>query len=288
MKDKPTMSLLRYMALMIVGNAIFALGFDLFLVPQALNIGGLSGLAMLVQYLVGRGGIGFYTAVMNVPLFILGYHYIGKSFFFGSLLGTVFSSLFIDLFAALPTVELDPVLSVIFGGGVAGVGLGMVFLTGASTGGTDILARVLKKKFHVQKLGAMTLAVDILVLAMTGFVFGDVTKALYSAITLFICTKVIDTVLYGLDNSCVALIITERHDDVYLAIDRQLDRGATFLNGVGGYTKTPKTVLMTAVKSRQVSELKLLVQCIDPDAFMIVQPAHQVLGLGFKRYSDDI
>ena len=98
----------------------------------------------------------------------------------------------------------------------------------------------------------------------------------------------LDAVLYGLDYSSVALIISDRYEDVYRAIDKQLDRGVTFLEGRGGYTGAPKTVLMTAVKSRQISELKQLVQCIDPNAFMIVQPAHQVLGEGFKRYNDDI
>lgn len=288
MKTKPFWSIARYLGLMVLGNALFALGFDLFLIPHALNVGGLSGIAMIVQYLAGRGGIGFYAALMNIPLFILGYRYIGRSFFWGSLLGMLLNSAFIDLFALLPAIETEPMLGVIFGGLLAGAGLGLVFLTGASTGGTDILARLLKRKFHVEKLGAMTLAVDIVVLSLTGLVFGDITKALYSAVTLFLSAKVLDAVLYGMDNSCVAFIITEQYDEVYLAIDRQLDRGATFLDGHGGYTKAPKNVLMTAVKSRQVSELKLLVQCIDPDAFMIVQPAHQVLGEGFKRYSDDI
>ena len=134
----------------------------------------------------------------------------------------------------------------------------------------------------------MTLAIDTCVLILTGLVFRDISKTLYSAITLFICSRVLDAVLYGLDYSSVALIISDRYEDVYRAIDKQLDRGVTFLEGRGGYTGAPKTVLMTAVKSRQISELKQLVQCIDPNAFMIVQPAHQVLGEGFKRYSDDI
>lgn len=288
MKAKPFWSIARYLGLMVIGNALFALGFDLFLVPHALNIGGLSGIAMLIQYLLGSGGIGLYSALLNIPLFILGYRYIGKSFFWGSLLGMLLNSLCIDLFALLPPIEAEPMLCVLFGGALAGAGLGLVFLTGASTGGTDILARLLKRKFHVEKLGVMTLATDVVVMTLTGLVFGDITKTLYSAITLFLSAKVLDAVLYGMDNSCVAFIITEQYEQVYLAIDRQLDRGATFLDGHGGYTKAPKNVLMTAIKSRQVSELKLLVQCIDPEAFMIVQPAHQVLGEGFKRYGDDI
>ena len=288
MAKKPFWSIARYCGLIVLGNILFALGFDLFLVPNSLNVGGVSGIAMILQHLTGKGAIGLYSALMNVPLFVLGYKYIGKSFFWGSLIGMLLNSAFIDLFASLPPVQTETLLGAIFGGVLSGAGLGLVFLTGASTGGTDILARLLKRKFHVEKLGMMTLALDIIVLTLTGLVFGDITKTLYSAITLYISAKVLDAVLYGMDNSCVAFIITERHDEVYLAIDKQLDRGTTFLNGYGGYTRKPRMVLMTAVRSRQVSELKQLVQCIDPDAFMIVQPAHQVLGEGFKRYSDDI
>lgn len=288
MTNKPIWSIARYCALLVIGNAMFALGFNLFLVPNSLNVGGLSGIAMIVQFLLGKGGIGLYTALMNIPLFLLGYKYIGKSFFWGSLVGMLLNSAFIDLLVNIPIPQTEPLLGAIFGGVLTGAGLGVVFLTGASTGGTDILARLLKRKFHVEKLGAVTLCLDCFVLTLTGIVFGDIAKALYSAITLFISAKVLDAVLYGLDYSSVALIISDRYEDVYRAIDKQLDRGVTFLEGRGGYTGAPKTVLMTAVKSRQISELKQLVQCIDPNAFMIVQPAHQVLGEGFKRYSDDI
>lgn len=288
MKQKPLWSIFRYCGLILFGNILFGLGFNLFLVPHSLNVGGLSGIAMIVQFLLGKGGIGLYTALMNIPLFLLGYKYIGKSFFWGSLVGMLLNSAFIDLLVNIPIPQTEPLLGAIFGGVLTGAGLGVVFLTGASTGGTDILARLLKRKFHVEKLGAVTLCLDCFVLTLTGIVFGDIAKALYSAITLFISAKVLDAVLYGLDYSSVALIISDRYEDVYRAIDKQLDRGVTFLEGRGGYTGAPKTVLMTAVKSRQISELKQLVQCIDPNAFMIVQPAHQVLGEGFKRYSDDI
>ena len=229
MTKKPAWSILRYCALLVIGNAMFALGFNLFLVPNSLNVGGLSGIAMILQRVLGRGGIGLYTAVMNVPLFVIGYRRLGRGFFFGSLLGMACNSLLIDLLAGLPAPQVETMLGVIFGGVLTGAGLGLVFLPGATTGGTDILARLLKRHFREVKMGYVT-----------------------------------------------------------LAIDKQLDRGVTFLEGRGGYTGAPKTVLMTAVKSRQISELKQLVQCIDPNAFMIVQPAHQVLGEGFKRYNDDI
>lgn len=287
MTNKPIWSIARYCALLVIGNAMFALGFNLFLVPNSLNVGGLSGIAMILQRLLGRGGIGLYTAVMNVPLFVIGYKRLGRGFFFGSLVGGVQLAA-LDLLAGLLRRRSETMLGVIFGGVLTGAGLGLVFLPGATTGGTDILARLLKRHLREVKMGYVTLAIDTVVLILTGLVFRDISKTLYSAVTLFICSRVLDAVLYGLDYSSVALIISDRYEDVYRAIDKQLDRGVTFLEGRGGYTGAPKTVLMTAVKSRQISELKQLVQCIDPNAFMIVQPAHQVLGEGFKRYSDDI
>ena len=158
----------------------------------------------------------------------------------------------------------------------------------ASTGGSDIIARLLKRKFRDLKMGKLMLMVDLVIVAFTGVVFRDISKALYSVVILYVSAEVMDAILYGLDYSTVALIITERYDEVYAAIGNQLDRGATFLDGRGGYTGTPKTVIMTAVSRRQVSDLKQLVQSIDPNAFMILQEAHQVLGEGFKRYSDEL
>ena len=143
MTNKPIWNMLRYCGLILFGNIFFALGFDLFLVPNSLNVGGLSGIAMILQRIIGRGGIGLYTAVMNVPLFLIGYRQLGKSFFFGSLAGMILNSLFIDLFAALPAPQVEPMLGVIFGAALTGAGLGMVFLSGATTGGSVFLARLL-------------------------------------------------------------------------------------------------------------------------------------------------
>lgn len=199
MTKKPAWSILRYCALLVIGNAMFALGFNLFLVPNSLNVGGLSGIAMILQRVLGKGGIGLYTAVMNVPLFVIGYKRLGRGFFFGSLLGMACNSLLIDLLAGLPAPQVETMLGVIFGGVLTGAGLGLVFLPGATTGGTDILARLLKRHFREVKMGYVTLAIDTCVLILTGLVFRDISKTLYSAITLFICSRVLDAVLYGLE-----------------------------------------------------------------------------------------
>lgn len=294
MKDKllerrsSALRLLRDYALIALGCLIFALGFDLFMEPHSINVGGVSGVAMLLVEVTGIGSVGVFTVLLNVPLFLMGYKVLGKRFFFGSLFGMLASSLFLDVCSIIPAPQTETLLGALFGGVMSGIGIGLVFMGHASTGGSDIIARLLKRKFRDLKMGKLMLMVDLVIVAFTGVVFRDISKALYSVVILYVSAEVMDAILYGLDYSTVALIITERYDEVYAAIGNQLDRGATFLDGRGGYTGTPKTVIMTAVSRRQVSELKQLVQSIDPDAFMILQEAHQVLGEGFKRYSDEL
>lgn len=284
----PLLQLLRDYALITLGCAIFALGFDLFMEPHSINVGGVSGLAMLIVEITGVGTVGLFTALLNVPLFLAGFKVLGRRFFFGSLFGMLASSLFLDLFSFVPTPATETLLGALFGGAMSGVGIGLVFMGHASTGGTDVIARLLKRKFRDLKMGRLMLMVDLVVVTLTGIVFKDLSKALYSVVILFVSSEVMDAILYGLDYSTVALIITERGDTVYAAIDRQIHRGVTFLNGRGGYTGAPKTVVMTAVSRNQVSELKQVVQAADPAAFMILQEAHQVLGEGFKDYADDM
>lgn len=294
MKDKllerrsSALRLLRDYALIALGCLIFALGFDLFMEPHSINVGGVSGVAMLLVEVTGIGSVGVFTVLLNVPLFLMGYKVLGKRFFFGSLFGMLASSLFLDVCSIIPAPQTETLLGALFGGVLSGVGIGLVFMGHASTGGSDIIARLLKRKFRDLKMGKLMLMVDLVIVAFTGVVFRDISKALYSVVILYVSAEVMDAILYGLDYSTVALIITERYDEVYAAIGNQLDRGATFLDGRGGYTGAPKTVIMTAVSRRQVSDLKQLVQSIDPNAFMILQEAHQVLGEGFKRYSDEL
>ena len=282
------LQLLRDYALIALGCLIFALGFDLFMEPHSINVGGVSGVAMLLVEVTGIGSVGVFTVLLNVPLFLMGYKVLGKRFFFGSLFGMLVSSLFLDVCSIIPAPQTETLLGALFGGVLSGIGIGLVFMGHASTGGSDIIARLLKRKFRDLKMGKLMLMVDLVIVAFTGVVFRDISKALYSVVILYVSAEVMDAILYGLDYSTVALIITERYDEVYAAIGNQLDRGATFLDGRGGYTGTPKTVIMTAVSRRQVSDLKQLVQSIDPNAFMILQEAHQVLGEGFKRYSDEL
>lgn len=270
-----------------LGCALFGIGFDVFLAPNGLNAGGISGLAMVIEHLIGVGTVGTITAIMNLPLFAIGGIKIGKRFFWGSLLGMVLSSGFIDLFAFLPSFETESLIGALYGGVICGGGLGIVFTTGLSTGGSDIIVRLLKMRWQHIPIGTINTCFDLCVSVLTGIVFWDISRALYSGVAIFITGIVIDAVVYRFDYSKVALIITGEYDKVAEGIALQLDRGATFLHGEGTYSRQKTKVILTAVKKQQLAELKQLVVEIDPDAFIIVQEAHQVLGDGFSRYSKD-
>ena len=269
------------------GCALFGLGFSLFLEPNGLNAGGLSGLAMVLVHLTNFGTVGIITALMNIPLFILAGMKVGKKFFVGSFVGMAFSSLFIDLFAKIPAPELEPLICCLYGGAVCGVGLGFIFAAGVSTGGSDIIVRLLKLRWRNVPIGVINICFDTGVAILTGLVFWDISVALYSGVAIFITGQVIDIVVYRFDYSKVALIITKQYDAVAEAISDKLERGATFLHGEGTYSHQDTKVVLTAIKKQQLAELKALVVDLDPDAFIIVQEAHQVLGDGFKRYHKD-
>lgn len=270
-----------------VGSAVFSLGFDLFLDPNGINCGGVSGIAMLIVYGVKTKWltVGILSALINIPLFFLGYKQIGKYFFFGSLLGMAISSVCFDLFAAiLPVPTVDPLVASLFGGVMIGAGLGVVFLAGASTGGVDIVARVLKLKLRNFPIGKIILCMDLCTAVATGIVYRDFNNTLYSIITLVLSSIVLDKVVYGMDFAKVALVVSEKHEQIADAIAVQLERGVTYLDGEGYYSRTDKTVLLTAVKKKQLAQLKEIVMTVDPNAFMILQDAQQVLGDGFKAY----
>ena len=277
----------RWIVYTVIGSALFALGFALFLVPNNINTGGVSGLAMILQKLLGFGSVGVLTMAINIPLFLLGGAKIGKQFFWGSLIGMVVSSVLIDVFGYIPVSSSETMIGALYGGVLCGAGLGMVFVAGASTGGSDIMVRLLKKKYRNVPIGRISIVFDTTVVLLTGLVFQDISKALYSGIVVFVSGQVIDAVVYRFDYSRVALIISKEHEAIVKAIDRKLERGATYLHGAGSYTKQDMEVILTVVRKGQLAELKELVMNVDPNAFVIVQEAHQVLGDGFSDYSPD-
>ena len=285
MKKFSYKNLLRSAALIIIGSAVFAFAFNFFLQSAHINAGGVSGIGQILEHATGFGSVALWSFILNVPLFLMGLKSIGRNFFIGSLAGILISSLFLSLTENIPVPELEPLMAAIFGGAGVGAGLGLVFLAGASTGGSDIAARLLRPVLPDKPMGKLMLMIDIFVVALTGLVFGDLTRALYSAVCLYVCSIVIDSIIYGLDYSTMAIIISDKFEEIGKAINYSLDRGVTVLDGRGFYTGDKKNVLLSAMKKRQAAELKALVSEIDPDAFIILSDAHQVLGDGFKRYN---
>ena len=278
---------IRWLVLTAIGSAVFALGFALFLIPNEINTGGISGLAMILRELLGFGSVGILTLLMNIPLFLIGGLKIGRRFFAGSLVGMVVSSVLMDVFSVLSFQTPDPLLGGLYGGVICGTGLGLVFLAGASTGGSDIVVRLVKKKYRNLPIGRISIMFDAMVVLLTGVVFRDISKALYSGVVVFVCGQVIDAMVYRFDYSRVTLIVSREHEAIARAIGEKLDRGATYLHGAGSYSGQNMEIVLTVVRKGQLAELKELVMDIDKSAFVIVQEAHQVLGDGFSHYSPD-
>ena len=278
---------INWIILTAAGSAIFALGFSLFLEPNDINTGGISGLAQALAHLLGIQNVGVLSIALNVPLFLVGGFRVGKRFFAGSLLGALVSGSLIDVFSLLSIGPQDTLVSGIYGGVLCGLGIGIVFVAGTSTGGSDIVVRLLKQRYRNVPIGIISTAFDACVVILTGIVFRDISRALFSGVVVFITGRVMDVVVYRFDYSKVAIIISDRAEEIAKDICNKLDRGATFLHGQGSYSRQEKQVVLTVVKKRQLAELKELVMEQDEDAFVIVQEAHQVLGDGFSRYSKD-
>ena len=280
-----------WVVLTVAGSFIFGAGYAMFLGPNDLNAGGISGLSAILVQLINPAGkipflkVGTLTILINLPLFAFGGLKIGKKFFFGSLLGMGLSSLVMDNFGFM--IHVEPLLAAIYGGVITGHGVGIVFFAGTSTGGADIVVRLVKLKAKNTNIGQIAMTFDICVVILTGLIFGDISKALYTGVTVFLCGKMMDTVVYGFDFSKTALIISKEYEKLPAAIDAKLGRGATFLYSQGTYTKQDSKVVLVAIYPKQIAELKDLVMSIDPDAFVILQDAHQVLGSGFARHTKD-
>ena len=281
----------RWILMTIIGSIIFGAGYAIFLGPNGLNAGGISGLGAVIVELFNHDGnisfltVGTLTIIINLPLFAIGGMRIGKRFFFGSLLGMFLSSFVMDNLHFV--VQVDPLLAAIYGGTLAGFGVGLVFLAGASTGGADIVVRLVKLKAKNMNIGQIAISFDLIVVTLTGIVFKDITNALYTGISVFLVGKVMDAVVYGFDNSKVAMIISKEYETIARVVSEKLGRGATYLYSQGAYSKTDSKVVLVAVYPKQIAEMKELVVEIDPNAFIILQEAHQVLGDGFQKHDKD-
>lgn len=278
-------ALIRKYGLITIGCLIYGLAFNWCYAPNDIAYGGFTGVAQMLHAVIPVLPVGATVFCMNVPLFFLGWKLLGGQMLISSLYAMTLCSITVDLFASLFTFQpMDPLLACLYGGLLLGIGLGLVIGQSATTGGTDLLARLLKFPLPWLPMGKLLLALDLMVICATAIVFGNLNTALYGLVALFLSTKVLDTVLYGMDTSKVAYIISDHSQQVIQAIAKDLDRGVTILHGTGAYSGQPKNVLMCAFKQRQIVTLKQAVKEVDPNAFLIVCDAHDVLGEGFRTY----
>ena len=270
-----------------LGAVIYALAFDWFVAPNQIAMGGVTGLAQIVNALVPVLPVGVLSILVNVPLFLAGWRLLGGRLLVSSLYAMAVSSLAIDVIAWMHTFPpMDPILATLYGGAGMGVGLGLVFSQGATTGGTDIIGKLLKLKFPWLPIGKLVMIPDMVVVILAAVVFGTVNAALYGLIQMYLLSKVMDMILYGWDTSRVAYIITDRWEETVQGL-LDMNRGVTLLQGKGAYTGAEKQVLLVAFRQREIVPIKRMLREIDPKAFFIVCDAHEILGEGFGEYQKE-
>lgn len=270
-----------------IGAAFYAAGFQFFLYPNAIATGGLTGIAMILNFLIGTP-VGVMVLVMNVPLFLISWKKFGTHYMIGSLVGTAAASVLMDVFAMLPFAAThEMLLAAIYGGLVKGLGLGLIYRSSASTGGTDIIAKFLRHRYPYINFGTFLLGVDAVIIAAFAVIFRRYDSAMYAVISMFVSSKMIDLVLYGAINSKACYIITEKSRKMKDLILSDLHRGVTFLHGEGAFSRREKDIILCVIKRNQIVELKRIVEQVDDKAFVIVSDAREVFGQGFARIEDE-
>ncbi|GFZ32812.1 membrane protein [Clostridium zeae] len=269
--------------IIVTGCFISSLGINLFLTHAKLLSGGATGVALIIQYLKGFNA-GFSVFLINLPLFIISYIKLDKKFTMYSALGMV--SLSVSLIITSPFSKIivldDILLYCIYGGVLCGIGYGLVFSRNGSTGGTDIITMLIRKKYSNFNIGKLGFTLNLVIVAVGAFFFG-IPKALYTLISMFIQSYVLDVMVRGLSRKNLLLILTEREEDVINYIINDLHRGVTSLFAEGEYTHDRKKMLYCIVTTRQMIELKNTIHLVDPKAFVTIIDISEVRGKGFKN-----
>ncbi len=269
---------------MFIGTSIYALSVNMLTAPNNIAPGGITGIATMLNYLFNTP-IGTMILILNIPIIIWAVVEIGYKLVLKTSVAIVLSSITIDVFALfLPAYHGDPILVAIFAGVGEGVGLSLVFMRGATTGGSDMIARLLNKRIRFMSIGKLMLAVDGAIIVSSAFVFSSVESAMYACIVVFVATKIIDSILYGTDlgTGKVFFIISKKTEEISDRILNEMDRGVTFLKSRGGYSKTDGEILLCAVRRFEIFKIHQIIRQEDKDAFVIVGDAGEITGEGFK------
>lgn len=269
-------------ALILGGAALFSVGVNMFSVPNGIVQGGLTGVSTMLNHILPVIPIGLSVFVLNVPLFIISFMRLGKAFVLKTLGATAVFSVLIDAGAAfIPPYRGDVLLAALFCGVLSGAGLGAVLLAGATTGGTETAALLVRQKKPHSSVGSIMLVFDLIVITLSWAVFGKLENVMYAAVTLFVSSKTIDLVLYGAGHSKLVFIVTEKGEMLAGKITGLLKRGVTSVPVTGGYTGKKKTLLLCAVRASEAALLSRITKEADPQAFTVITEAGEVLGRGF-------
>ena len=276
-----TESLYQY-AVITLGALVLALGQLVFIKPLHIPLGGVSGVALVVNYL-WKLPIGLVSIVLNLPLFVLGWRTMGREFFYKTVYATVVNSIFLDILdPILPAFPVEMLLAALYGGIVMGAGYGLLFRAGGTSGGIDIVSKWLNGKKDIP-VGTTNFIINIFVIIGSAAIYGNPDSALYALVTSYVSSVVIDKMVYGMDAQKSALIITGKPVEVSRGIMEQLHRGVTAMEGVGMYTGDKRTVLLCAVRRHETGTLKRIILQEDAHAFMLISNTNEVFGTNFKR-----
>ncbi len=278
--------LIKNLTLMLIGSLVYAAGFQYILLPNSMPSGGVGGIAMIINKFTDFP-IGTLIIILNIPLFIIAWKKLGFRFMLSSLVGMVLSSVCIDVLAVFPhVITREPLLTCVFGGVIIGGGLGLIYRAGATTGGSDIVAKLIRVRYPFLNFGTAMLILDIIIISLYAVIFDKMESAMYALITMFLSSKIIDLVLYGADVAKLCIIISDHGDAVRDFIFESLDRGVTFLHGSGGFSEKEKKIVMCAIRPQQIVELRSSIKAIAPDAFIIITDSREVFGDGFSDITD--
>ena len=266
----------------ILASTAFSVGINCFLANNNILNGGITGIATILNYLFDFP-IGMGIFLMNVPLLLIAFKKLGVMFVFRTFWVIAISSVIIDLGAFLPVYKNDLLLSSIFGGVLSGISLGIIFLRNATTGGVDIIAKLIKLRHPHITLGKSIFILDAVVIITGGIIYGNLESMLYAAVTVFVSAQALDYIIYGISRGATIMIISEKSDEIRHLIINDLHRGVTVLKGQGGYSGAEKNILLCACFDNQTQKLIKKIKSADENAFFIVTQSKQILGEGFMR-----
>lgn len=273
--------------IIILGCAVYAVSFNIFYQPNAISMGGFTGISQIINRFLPLLPIGTLTFVLNVPLLVMGVKKLGWGILARTLFATAAGSLLIDAMNMVVTFPaMDPLLASLYGGVLLGVSIGLLMKVGATTGGTELLARLLKLKLPHLSIGRLCMTIDIIVIILYALTFKNLNNALYGIISMYVASIAIDTIVYGSTNAKLAYIISDRSGEVSRRL-LEMDLGVTLLSGKGAYAGNDKQVILCAFKRNLIVPIKAAVTAIDPNAFVIVCEAKEILGEGFGEYTPE-